>query len=65
MAATEGRRRANGQPIGRPPGALPLSLRCHGCYVSIDDRRELQREGVALVVLDVETGENVTPVLLA
>jgi len=38
-----------------------------GGYVSIDDLREWQREGVAFVVLilDVETGADVTRVLLA
>jgi len=37
----------------------------NGGYISIDDVRELQREGVAFAVLDVETGEDVTRVLLA
>jgi len=36
-----------------------------GGYVSIDDLREWQREGVAFVVVDVETGADVTRVLLA
>ena len=44
----------------------------NGCYVSsdglagdIDDLREWQREGVAFRVLDIETGADVTRVLLA
>ena len=44
----------------------------NGCYVSsdglagdIDDLRQWQREGVAFVVLDTETGADVTRVLLA
>jgi polyhydroxyalkanoate synthesis regulator protein len=44
----------------------------NGCYVSskglsgdIDDLRQWQREGVVFVVLDTETGADVTRVLLA
>jgi len=37
----------------------------NGGYVSIDDLRELQREGVPSVVLDTETGADVTRLLLA
>jgi polyhydroxyalkanoate synthesis regulator protein len=44
----------------------------NGCYVSseglagdIDDLRQWQREGVEFVVLDTETGADVTRVLLA
>jgi polyhydroxyalkanoate synthesis regulator protein len=37
----------------------------HGRYVSIDDLRRWRREGAAIVVIDVETGADVTRVLLA
>ena len=44
----------------------------NGCYVSsdgltgdIDDLREWQRKGVAFMVLDTETGADVTRILLA
>jgi polyhydroxyalkanoate synthesis regulator protein len=36
-----------------------------GRYVSIEDLRRWQREGMSLMVLDVETGADVTRVLLA
>lgn len=34
-------------------------------YVSLSDLRDWQRRGVAFVVLDTETGKDVTRVLLA
>ena len=46
-------------------GRLRVYHPASGGYVSIDDLREWQREGVAFVVLDVETGADVTRVLLA
>ena len=36
-----------------------------GCYLSVDDLREWQREGIAFMVVDTETGADVTRVLLA
>jgi len=36
-----------------------------GRYVSIDELREWQREGIAFCVRDAETGEDITRVLLA
>jgi polyhydroxyalkanoate synthesis regulator protein len=36
-----------------------------GRYVSIDELREWQREGIAFCVRDAETGEDITLVLLA
>ncbi len=36
-----------------------------GRYVSIDDLRAWQREGIVFTVIDVETGADVTRVLLA
>jgi len=35
-----------------------------GRYVSIDELREWQREGIAFCVQDAETGEDITLVLL-
>ena len=46
-------------------GRLGVYHPASGGYVSIDDLREWQREGVAFVVVDVETGADVTRVLLA
>ena len=37
----------------------------HGFTADIDELREWEREGVTFRVLDVETGEDVTRVLLA
>jgi polyhydroxyalkanoate synthesis regulator protein len=44
----------------------------NGCYVSsdglagdIDDLRQWRREGMAFVILDTETGADVTRILLA
>jgi polyhydroxyalkanoate synthesis regulator protein len=53
---------------GRARVYHPLSggyVSSNGLAGDIDDLREWQREGVAFVVIDVETGENVTRVLLA
>jgi polyhydroxyalkanoate synthesis regulator protein len=36
-----------------------------GRYVSIEDLREWQREGIAFYVRDAETGEDITLILLA
>jgi polyhydroxyalkanoate synthesis regulator protein len=36
-----------------------------GRYVTVEELRQWQREGVALIVRDVETGADVTRVLLA
>jgi polyhydroxyalkanoate synthesis regulator protein len=36
-----------------------------GRYVTVDDLRQWQRDGIAFWVQDVETGEDVTRVLLA
>jgi polyhydroxyalkanoate synthesis regulator protein len=36
-----------------------------GRYVSLEEPRQWQQEGVSFTVLDVETGEDVTRVLLA
>jgi len=35
------------------------------CYVTVADLREWQARGVAFTVVDVETGQDVTRVLLA
>jgi polyhydroxyalkanoate synthesis regulator protein len=36
-----------------------------GRYVSVDDLREWQRDGVKFVVVDAATGRDITRVLLA
>jgi polyhydroxyalkanoate synthesis regulator protein len=36
-----------------------------GRYVSLEELRQRQQEGVSFTVLDVETGDDVTRVLLA
>jgi len=36
----------------------------NGCYVPIDDLQQWQRDGVGFAVMDVETGTDVTRVLL-
>jgi polyhydroxyalkanoate synthesis regulator protein len=36
-----------------------------GRYVTVDELRQWQRDGVAFIVRDVETGADVTRVLLA
>jgi polyhydroxyalkanoate synthesis regulator protein len=36
-----------------------------GRYVSVDDLRQWQRDGIAFYVRDAETGEDITLILLA
>src|SRR5262249_42135203 len=53
---------------GRPPVYHPPSrgyISSEGLAGDIDDLRQWQREGVAFVVIDTETGADVTRVLLA
>jgi len=46
-------------------GRLRIYHPANGSHIEIDDLREWQREGVALMVLDPDTGADVTRVLLA